>query len=75
MASRILVPSCHKRTLSIEGVVEAVEGAVVRVSVALAHTVVAALWTDTLITLTHQARGTEAARDAGAIFRTQTFIM
>lgn len=46
-----------------------------RVSVALTYTVVAALWTDTLLTFAHQAGGTEAARDAGAVFRTQTCIM
>lgn len=69
LASWILVSSRHKGTLPVEGVVEAVKGGVVRVSVALAHTVVAALGPDALLTLAHQAGGTEAARDTGAVLR------
>lgn len=75
MASWILVSRRHEGTLSIEGVVEAVEGGVVRVAIALTHTVMAALWTDTLVTFAHQARGTEAAGDAGAILRTQAVVV
>lgn len=69
MASGILVSSRHKGTLPVEGIVEAVEGGVVRVSVALAYTVVATLRPDALLTLAYQTGGTEAARDAGAILR------
>lgn len=75
LATRVLIPSCHKGTLPIKGVVKAVEGCVMGIPIALAHTVVAALRWDTPLTLTHQTRGTEAARDTGALLRTQAFIM
>lgn len=75
LATWILISCCYKWTVSIEGVVETIKGSVVWVTITLTHTVTAMFRWNTSFTLAHQARGTEAAWDAGALLWTLAFII